>query len=258
MADDQPSSEVTEVPELTEIPGEDESKLDGTFIDPSSCPDEILSLLSSGMLTGLDNDVLRAILSAKRGDPNKFLSLWEDDDEGVENLSLEEIQSDPAKKILWAAENNMLETVEEMLNESADLIESRDSDMYTALHRASYNDHLDMVKLLISRGADIEAQTSDGWRPLHSACRWSNTTVASLLLQSGAEVNAQTHGGQTALHLAAANQDSRETLQLLLLDETIQPNLKNSIGETAKDICRRTSELCKLFEMTEDCVNNLY
>lgn len=54
---------------------------------------------------------------------------------------------DPAKKILWAAENNMLETVEEMLNESADLIESRDSDLYTALHRASYNDHLDMTKV---------------------------------------------------------------------------------------------------------------
>lgn len=71
-------------------------------------------------------------------------------------------------------------------------------------------------------------------------------------------MNAQTHGGQTALHLAAANQDSRETLQLLLLDDNIQPKLKNSIGETAQDICRRTSELYKLFEMTEDSLNNLY
>lgn len=61
MADDQTSSEETELPEVQQIPAEDNPEFDGAFVDPSSCPEEILSLLSSGMMTGLDNDVLRAV-----------------------------------------------------------------------------------------------------------------------------------------------------------------------------------------------------
>ena len=39
----------------------------------------------------------------------------------------------------------------------------------TALHKASENGHLKMVKVLIHIGAEIEAKDEDGWTPLHFA-----------------------------------------------------------------------------------------
>ena len=53
----------------------------------------------------------------------------------------------PKKKILWAAENNELDIVKELLEEDSSLVGSRDSDMYTPLHRACYNGHTDTVRV---------------------------------------------------------------------------------------------------------------
>lgn len=41
----------------------------------------------------------------------------------------------------------------------------------TSLHRAAYAGHLDIVKLLLERGADVCAQDADGCTPLHKAGR---------------------------------------------------------------------------------------
>jgi hypothetical protein len=51
----------------------------------------------------------------------------------------------PSKKILWAAENNKLDVVKELLNSDSSLTGTKDNDGYTPLHRASYNGHTDMV-----------------------------------------------------------------------------------------------------------------
>lgn len=110
---------------------------------------------------------------------------------------------------------------------------------------------------MIENGADIHSKTNDGWCPLHSATRWNQASVVSLLLQCGANVNAQTNSGQTALHIASSDKESRQCLEILLMDSNIDISLKNSLGETAYDICQRTSENCLLFEMKEDSVNKL-
>lgn len=54
---------------------------------------------------------------------------------------------DPKKKILWAAENNYMDIAKSLLDEDPSLVNSRDSDLYTPLHRACYNGHTDMVKV---------------------------------------------------------------------------------------------------------------
>jgi ankyrin repeat protein len=113
------------------------------------------------------------------------------------------------------------------------------------------------LQLLLENGADINATTSDGWCPIHSASRWNQADVLSILLQSGANINAQTNSGQTALHIASSDRECRQCLELLLWDKNTDTSLKNSLGETAYDICQRTSENCLLFEMKEDSVNKL-
>lgn len=107
------------------------------------------------------------------------------------------------------------------------------------------------MRTLIAKGADLQALTLDGWTPLHSACKWNNTAVASFLLQHGADINAQTEGLLTPLHLAAANRESRQILELLLMNRYLKPHLTNKLGETAQEIVRRTDAFSYLFEMTE-------
>lgn len=150
---------------------------------------------------------------------------------------------------------SQLTTVQRLLSERATHVNTRDEDKYTPLHRAAYNGHLDVVRELIAHGADVHAVTVDGWTPLHSACKWNNARVASFLLQHDADVNAQTKGLLTPLHLAAGNRDSKDTLELLLMNRYIKPGLKNSLEETAFDIARRTGTYHYLFEIVEGCTN---
>eukprot|EP00069_Balaena_mysticetus_P002145 bmy_15512T0 len=149
-----------------------------------------------------------------------------------------------------------LTTVRRLLSEKAAHVNTRDEDGYTPLHRAAYSGHLDVVRELIAHRADVRAVTVDGWTPLHSACKWNNTRVASFLLQHDADINAQTKGLLTPLHLAAGNRDSKDTLELLLMNRYVKAGLKNNLEETAFDIARRTSIYHYLFEIVEGCTNS--
>ena len=42
----------------------------------------------------------------------------------------------------------MMDTVKELLENQPDIVNSRDPDGYSPLHRASYNGHVDMVKVM--------------------------------------------------------------------------------------------------------------
>nr|XP_020665037.1 ankyrin repeat domain-containing protein 49 [Pogona vitticeps] len=198
--------------------------------------------------------------------PRGTQSLWsgESDDEDQEDKTEEwyqaqerKLENNPDKLLLWAAEKNRLATVQRLLNQNLALVNVQDEDQYTPLHRAAYSGHLEIVRELIAHGADIHALTVDSWTPLHSACKWNNTKVASFLLQHGADINAQTNGLLTPLHLAAGNRDSKETLELLLMNRYLKPNLRNNLDETAFDIARRTDIYHYLFETVENCTNSV-
>ncbi|XP_073518278.1 ankyrin repeat domain-containing protein 49 isoform X1 [Phyllobates terribilis] len=191
--------------------------------------------------------------------PTGTQSLWpgesEDDEEEKSEdwyQSQEEaLQDNPKELMLFAAENNRLATIQRILSVSPDLVNVTDEDDYTPLHRASYNGHLSIVRELIAKDANLCAVTLDGWTPLHSACKWNNPAVASFLLQHGADINAQTKGSLTPLHLAAANRDSRQLLELLLMNRYVKPQLTNKLGETAYEIARRTDVYHYLFEIAD-------
>lgn len=90
---------------------------------------------------------------------------------------------------------------------------------------------------------------------LLKACKWDSVEAVSLLLQNGADVNAETKGHITPLHLAASNVSGRRTLELLLWQPYIDPNVRNDGGDTAYDIACRTGPLGALFEILEESVN---
>jgi hypothetical protein len=68
-------------------------------------------------------------------------------------------------------------------------------DGLTCLLIAAYNDHLDICRLLIDKGARVEAKDSGGWTPLHIATIRGHVEIVRLLCDHGADVEARTISG---------------------------------------------------------------
>ncbi|XP_017068167.1 ankyrin repeat domain-containing protein 49 [Drosophila eugracilis] len=188
-----------------------------------------------------------------------FVSGWDDDaDELIEEDK--NPQSSIERMILWAVNENRLSEVREILRLDADAVNSKDNDGYTPLHRAAYNNFVDMAKLLLQHRADPNARTELGWTPLHSACKWNNADCVHLLLQFGADVNAESEGKQTPLHITATVSNCRNTATVLLLNRNIKPRKENNSEELASVIARRTGMSFPIFESGEeayDCETGL-
>lgn len=104
-----------------------------------------------------------------------------DEDKEVNQLTslpkIEEETSDQEPKpepglLLKSSEKGIIDHVVLILDKEPSLVNCRDSDGYTPLHRACYNGRTNVVRVLLQRGADVAARTEDGWQPLHCACRW--------------------------------------------------------------------------------------
>lgn len=73
----------------------------------------------------------------------------------------------------------------------------------------------EIIKLLISSGADINAYEFDGWTPLFYAIEQGNLEAVELLLSSGANINVQDDRGRTPL-LYAIDEGKLEIVELLI------------------------------------------
>lgn len=153
------------------------------------------------------------------------------------------------KDILWAVNEGKFDLVQSILIRDRSCKDSKDEDGYTPLHRACYNNNVDIAKLLLQYGADVNARTVDQWTPLHSASKWSNAECVALLLQYGADVNAVSEGRQNPLHIAATVSNCRRTAMTLMLDDKFNGAALNNSEETASDIARRTGMTYPIFEM---------
>lgn len=100
-----------------------------------------------------------------------------------------------------------------------------------ALHDAALKGRIDMLKVLLARGADVNHRNSTGATPLHDAAIGGNAEAARVLLEHGANVNArETETGDTPLYMAAAM--GREEVAALLLKHGADPNLGSKEGGT--------------------------
>lgn len=88
-----------------------------------------------------------------------------------------------------------MENLKSLIDSNPSLIQTTDKDGYTPLHRACYNDNLEIVDYLLIKGADVSAKTNMLWQPLHSCCQWNRKECALRLMQNGADVNAMSEGG---------------------------------------------------------------
>ena len=86
----------------------------------------------------------------------------------------------------------------------------------SSLYRAAEKGYTDLVKALISSGADANATTDDGLTPLHAAAMRGRTKAVKALISSGADANVMTKsGGLTPLDYATLNGHTK-TVQVLV------------------------------------------
>jgi ankyrin len=91
----------------------------------------------------------------------------------------------PVGEVEYWASLGRAEQVKECLGRGADVNEAATGN-YTALHGASENGHLDVVRILLLHGAKVNARTDGGQTALDFALLGDRREVAALLRAHGA------------------------------------------------------------------------
>lgn len=111
----------------------------------------------------------------------------------------------------------------------------------SALHFAVKLQNIDLVSLLIERGANVNSKSKDkGIVPLLLACQSQNILLVDLLISKGADVNAKTNTGVTALHSACYQRN--KILISLLLQKSADFRGEDQIGRTPFFILQLNNE----------------
>lgn len=142
---------------------------------------------------------------------------------------------------IWQATlDNDLSRVKKLLNNGCD-INSTDSSGYTALHYAARNNHIDIVRFLISNGACVNCTTrAGGETPLHRAAYMGNLEIIQLLVSNGGSVLLQNNDGQTCLH-KACQRDHYEIVRFILTYEPKVKFIKDKKSQLPVDYCSKSN-----------------
>ena len=71
-----------------------------------------------------------------------------------------------------------------------------DNFSWTPLHHACLSGQLDLVEMLVGRGADINAQAMNGGTPLMRAIQTSQPEVVKYLINKGCDVTLENRKGK--------------------------------------------------------------
>ncbi len=113
-------------------------------------------------------------------------------------------------------------------------VEPRNKVDESPLMLAALGGHLETVKMLIARGADVN---KPGWAPLHYAATRGHLDVLRELLEHNAYIDAASPNGTTPLMMAAHY--GTPSAVKLLLEAGADPMLKNQQDLTAIDFAQR-------------------
>jgi ankyrin repeat protein len=135
-----------------------------------------------------------------------------------------------------AAFLNYKETAELLLDHGADVNGQEFHSGITALHVAAPRGNMEIVRLLIKKGARVNTADAAGDTPLHAMSGRDYQgdhveTIIAILVKAGADVNRKNKRGRAPLHTATVD-NGRDVVQALLMNRAA-PNLQDDDGNTA-------------------------
>lgn len=115
---------------------------------------------------------------------------------------------------------------------------------FTSLHLAASNNGQVMIPLLVEAGADVNFANANQYTPLHSAADSGNAKATGVLLDLGADVNAKDVYGFTPLigAVLSGNRTVVNWLKSYGADRTVQVQSAYNIvavGDTALDVAKK-------------------
>jgi len=134
--------------------------------------------------------------------------------------------------IHWAARSGSAACVKALVEAGADL-NALNKRGLTLMHQAvsQWEEHDEVVKLLLSYGVSATQPDANGSTPLHLAALHGLNASATLLLVHHADPNATNKRGQTPLHYAMENHHA--SFAALLCEAGADVNAHDNDGETA-------------------------
>lgn len=135
----------------------------------------------------------------------------------------------------WAVISDQVEMAKYLLDQGANIEGNDDLGGYSPLMETSL---LEMVELLVKRGANVNATNKFNYTPLHKAVfnfvedkrkEKDCVKILNLLLDKGAKIDAQDGNGNTPLMTAV----QKIAVAKILINKGANVNLQNKNGETA-------------------------
>lgn len=148
-----------------------------------------------------------------------------------------------------AVERGHIDVISILVDRGAD-VEAKNGSGYTPLHEAILAQKLDCCRRLIEKGANPNARTGNDWPLLHVACEaCTSIEIPKVLLDAGADIDAVSAGGRSALHLVCEGAIRRPVRCCeLLLAKGCRVDIRDSQGWTPlhRAIYHGHVELCRL------------
>eukprot|EP01095_Lingulamoeba_sp_RSL-Kostka_P016314 TRINITY_DN7945_c2_g2_i1.p1 TRINITY_DN7945_c2_g2~~TRINITY_DN7945_c2_g2_i1.p1 ORF type:complete len:382 (+),score=110.02 TRINITY_DN7945_c2_g2_i1:96-1241(+) len=164
-----------------------------------------------------------------------------------------------------AVKNGSLKEVKKILKNPYANVDERDRYLQTPLHIAIEDKKTNIVKLLISKNADIRATDRNGWAPLHTACNVCDLEIIQELLNHP-KINGlvKTKDGATPMHYLVKHkfqgQENNKYLELFekLIEKGGEIDNQEKHGETPLHrAVMRGNEIAVKFLLEKKCKVNL-
>ncbi|MDH3997358.1 MAG: ankyrin repeat domain-containing protein [Desulfuromonadales bacterium] len=136
-------------------------------------------------------------------------------------------QKKASSALIFAAERGFVDIVKLLLSKGAEYNYQNNHD-FSALQAASRNGHLEVVKLLVQVGADVDLMDESGRSALWFAADSDSLELLQYLVEQGADVNIRSSRNWTPLFSAVKN-DSLEMTQYLI-DQDAKVNIRSQQG----------------------------